>query len=57
MRSRVLRIFSWEGSPVRSGVRLCQLSVLKRRRLFMLLETNKDKGRAGLSLAIAYYGT
>ena len=23
----------------------------------MLLETNKDKGRAGLSLAIAYYGT
>lgn len=23
----------------------------------MILETNKDKGRAGLSLAIAYYGT
>lgn len=23
----------------------------------MLLQTNKDKGRAGLSLAIAYYGT
>ena len=23
----------------------------------MVLETNKDKGRAGLSLAIAYYGT
>lgn len=23
----------------------------------MLLKTNKDKGRAGLSLAIAYYGT
>jgi hypothetical protein len=23
----------------------------------MLFETNKDKGRAGLSMAIAYYGS
>jgi hypothetical protein len=25
--------------------------------IFMIIETNKDKGRAGLSLAIAYFGT
>lgn len=33
------------------------LFLKKEREVAMILENNKDKGRAGLSLAIAYYGT
>lgn len=41
--------------PSGEGKGLCQIILMED--MFMIIETNKDKGRAGLSLAIAYFGT